>query len=388
VNRRARAAGAALAIALVALASEPASAQGAAPAAPQATPPAKSGRPAPRSRAKKAKRPRAPRLAPRSPTPRRLAPRALRPGRLAPQPVLARPPAWLEGSAPTGWTQDARLAGSVGTALLQSSPFGQVSTKAGAVAYVNAGVAAFYLSWLEATDAAPKPADALRGALDQLRESRLASSSEPSSTEELRYDERVAGRTATAELEWRHLPNQTLSLVRGFAWATTDGKPRLGVAECVVGTTTGKAPPDVEKACRQALASVAVAAPPAEQSAIAALPATRVGAADNDPAPQQGERAGGTEPPTIGPAPAKPGVLYRGPEPVEERSAARWIILFGAALLVAALLLNMRANRRRAADEAAAPPAPEAEAELEPKGEDANGRGEPAEADSEREKKP
>ncbi len=161
---------------------------------------------------------------------------------------------------------DAVLARSVGTALRQSKAFGGLKVKAGAVAHVQRGVGAFYVSWLESAEVARAPADVARSALDHMREGRLVASPEASSTEELHYKERVSGGVAAAELAWRHASNETLNLVRGLVWISADGKPRLATAECVVSTTGGAMPPAVESACRDALASLALAAP-AEQRA-------------------------------------------------------------------------------------------------------------------------
>ena len=280
-----------------------------------------------------------------------------------------RQPAWLAGTPPSGWAADAALARSVGTALRQGHAFGELPGHAGAVAHVQRGVGAFYLAWLEADQVARLPAEAVRGALDHVRESRLISSPEARSTEELRYVERVAGGVAGSELEWRHVSNETLSLVRGFAWVTADGKPRLGTAECVVSTEGGKAPAAVESACREALASVAVTVPDAQRGALAALPPSRVEAGDEERLALGAGRPPARQP---GVGPAAPGaggrILYHGPAPAEEpRTMGRWIAVVGAALIALAFFLHVRARRGRARpgqDLDAGEPAAESEPEL------------------------
>ena len=262
---------------------------------------------------------------------------------------------------------DAVLARSVGTALRQSKAFGALTVRAGAVAHVRRGVGAFYVSWLESDQAARAPADVARSALDHLREGRLVSSSQVSSTEELRYEERVRGGVAEADLAWRHTSNETLNLVRGMVWVTADGKPRLATAECVVSTESGAAPPAVEAACRGALASVALAAPAEPRAALTALPASRLGA---DGQLVLGAGQPDRSPPSVGPAPpgAEGRILYRGPaREAEERSVGRWIIICGGALILIALLVNQRARRREAAEADASAPeaAADAEADIE-----------------------
>jgi hypothetical protein len=257
-------------------------------------------------------------------------------------------PAWLKAGAPQAWKVDAVLARSVGTALRQSKAFGGLKVRAGAVARVQRGVGAFYVSWLESDEVAPAPASVARSSLDHMREGRLVASPQARSTEELRYQERVTGGVAAVDLAWRHMSNETLNLVRGLVWVTADGKPRLATAECVVSTTGGEAPPAVEAACRAALASLALAAPAAQRVALADLPPTQLRAGGERLA-VGGEQPGQT-PPSIGPAQPGAGdrILYRGPSPEpEERSTGLWIVLCGGALVLIALLVNQRSRSRR-----------------------------------------
>ncbi|HWM85676.1 MAG TPA: hypothetical protein VNO33_07555 [Kofleriaceae bacterium] len=291
-----------------------------------------------------------------------------RPGKTRPAkaPATARPaagqqPAWLQGAAPAGWSEEPSLGRSVGTALRQSGAFGELKARAGAVAHVQRGAGAFYVSWLEADAPATLPAKTVRAGLDSIRESRVVSSPEARSTEELRYEEKLAGGMATAVLEWRHVSNETLSLVRSAAWLSADGKPRLAAAECVVGTSGGKADPAVETACRVALATFAVAVPPAERGALAALPPSQVEAAPRLALGDGEVSAAGGQPPTVGPAPAdsEGRVLYRGSPAEEQDGTSKWIILFGVALLLGAFFVTLRARRGRDA-EGADSPAPDA----------------------------
>ena len=247
---------------------------------------------------------------------------------------------------------DAVLARSVGTALRQSKAFGGLVVRAGAVAYVQRGVGAFYVSWLESNEVAAAPAGVARGALDHLREGRLVASPEARSTEELRYQERVTGGVAEVELAWRHVSNETLNVARGLVWVTADGKPRLATAECVVSTTGGAMSPAVESVCRAALASLALTAPAAQRGALGALPPSQLGAGGERLA--VGGDQPGQKPPSVGPAPPGAGdkILYRGPAPEEERSTGLWIVLFGGALILIALLVNQRSRSRQAMAEA------------------------------------
>jgi hypothetical protein len=284
-------------------------------------------------------------------------------------------PAWLSGDAPAGWSENPALSRSVGTALRQARPFGELAARAGAIAYVQGGVGAFYLAWLESDQAAPDAVAAVRAALDHLRESRVLSSPQAHSTEELSYGEELDGGMARARLEWRHLSNETASQVRTAVWLSADGKPRLASAECVASTSAGKTPTAVDKACRDALATFAVAVPAAERGALAALPAGRPVAEPREPdEPQAGDAPGSdrARPPSMGPA--RPGagdhVLYTGPAGEESEGSRQWMILIGVGLLAAAAYLTLRSRRRSGGGDAEAdePPRaePEADAEAEP----------------------
>lgn len=265
----------------------------------------------------------------------------------------SRRPAWLRGSPPAGWAEIPSLSRSVGVSLRQSAPLGDLPTRSGALAHAERGVGAFYLSWIEADEAAPDGPAALRVALDRVRRSRLASSPEAQSTEELSHAEVVDGGIARADLTWRHVSNETLSRVRAFAWLSADGEPRLAVAECVVGTSGGVAPPAVEKTCDASVASVTVAVPAGQRGPLAALSAAAEPVAEGDVpplgAPRLGAPPAGPPPATVGPAsPAASGpVLYSGPPAEHERSSSRWMVILGALLVLAALSAVIRARRVR-----------------------------------------
>ena len=286
-------------------------------------------------------------------------------------PAADRPP-WLAGEPPAGWVENPGLSRSVATALRQARPFGELPSRSRAVAYVQPGVGAFYLAWLVVDAPAPDGVAAVRGALDHLRESRVLSSPQANSTEEVGYSEELADGMARARLEWRHLSNETSSLVESAVWLSADGKPRLASAECVASTTGGKTPAAVDKACRDALATFAVTVPAAERGALAALPAgTPVPEPVAEPEPAAAI-ADGPRPPSMGPA--RPGagdrVLYTGPPAAEPEGANRWMVMLGIGLLVAAAYLTLRARRRSEAEPetSEAPesdPAADSEAEIE-----------------------
>lgn len=270
-------------------------------------------------------------------------------------PAANRPP-WLAGAPPAGWVENPALSRSVATALRQARPFGELPSRSRAIAYVQPGVGAFYLAWLVVDAPAPDGTAAVRGALDHLRESRVLSSPQANSTEELAYSEELADGMARARLEWRHVSNETLSLVASAVWLSADGKPRLASAECVASTSDGKTPAAVDKACRDAVATFAVAVPPAERGALANLPAGKpVAEPEPEPPAKISDRP---SPPSMGPA--RPGagdhVLYTGPPAAEREGANRWLVMLGVGLLAAAAYLTLRARRR---SESKAPEAPE-----------------------------
>ncbi len=282
-------------------------------------------------------------------------------------------PAWVKASPPKGWNELPGLAKNVSTTLEQSHSFGELRARAGAQAFAQPGTGAFYVSWLVADQPAPDAAQALRSALDAVRQSRVAASPEANATEEMKFSESVTDSMAEAVLEWRHLSNETMSLVRAFAWVSPQGAPRLLKGECVASTTDGKAPPAVESACREALAALSAAVPPAERGALAQLPAGAAPVAEpvavggNEGAPD-GEKPA---PDTVGAAPeGKQKVLYTGPPPEPEGdSMSKWFVILGGALLVAGLYLTYRARTRVApptpAEEKASEPPPAAETEAE-----------------------
>ena len=286
---------------------------------------------------------------------------------------LARP-GWAKATPPNGWNQLPGLAKSVAITLEQSSSFGEVRGRAGAQAFAEPGTGAFYLSWLVADKPAPDKAAALRSALDAVRHSRIASSPDAKSTEEIAYTEVLNENLAEAALEWRHVSNETLSMVRAFVWVSPTGAPRLLKGECVVSTTDGKAPPAVEAACRQALAALSADVPPGERGVIGDLPAGTAAPAPGPdevvPAQPPAEGTPGATPPsdTIGTPPTgDQKVLYTGP-PAEPKSdsMSKWFLVLGGALLLAGLFLTWRARQRIAPLTPTAAPAPAPDSDPDP----------------------
>ncbi|HEY8143500.1 MAG TPA: hypothetical protein VIG06_12545 [Kofleriaceae bacterium] len=286
---------------------------------------------------------------------------------------LARP-GWAKATPPKGWNELPGLAKSVAVTLEQSSSFGEVRGRAGAQAFAEPGTGAFYLSWLVADKPAPDKAAALRNALDAVRHSRIASSPDARSTEEITYTEVLNENLAEAVLEWRHVSNETLSMVRAFAWVSATGAPRLLKGECVVSTTDGKAPPAVEAACRQALAALSADVPAAERGAIGDLPAGTAAPAPGPdevvPAQPPAEGTPAATPPsdTIGTPPTgDQKVLYTGP-PAEPKSdsMSKWFLVLGGALLLAGLYLTWRARHRIAPVTPSVTPQPDPDPDPDP----------------------
>jgi hypothetical protein len=232
----------------------------------------------------------------------------------------------------------------VATTLQQSGAFGDKNATAGARAYAKQGTGAFYLSWLYADQPVDDPAQAVRRALDKVRDSRVASSPEAGSTEELAYREQLDGGMAEIRLDWKHLSNETLTLVRAFAWTSAAGAPHLMKAECVISTVGGAAAPEVEAACRTALDAARVALAGDQRGRLAALPPSSLAGPADSPAATDSARAPQD---SLGPAPSgDQKVLYQGPPPEPKRDrSSRWFILVGAALLLLALYLTQRARR-------------------------------------------
>ncbi|HLU65458.1 MAG TPA: hypothetical protein VKZ63_04255 [Kofleriaceae bacterium] len=265
-------------------------------------------------------------------------------------------PGWISATPPSGWEELPGLSRSVATTLEQSGAFGDLPGEAGAQAFADPGFGAFYLSWLIAGAPAGSPPAAVRGAIDHVRASRAVSSPQAGSTEELAWSEALADGVAEARLDWRHLSNETRTMVRALAWVTPSGAPRLVRAECVISTSGGEAPQAAVSACQAALDSVTVTPPAGERGELASLPASAPagedGAAEPAGAAAGGaDLSGGAPPDTIGAAPAgEQKVLYAGPTAEDKDSMSRWLILAGAALLLAAVYLTFRSRRRAPED--------------------------------------
>ena len=270
-------------------------------------------------------------------------------------------PAGLTATPPPGWTEMPGLAKSVATALEQSGSFGALRGRAGARAWARPGTGAFYLSWLVAGRPAEPPEAAVRRAFDRLREARVAASPQARSTEELRYADGVDDGVAEAHLEWRHLSNETMSLVRALAWVSPAGVPTLAKAECVIGAPGGTAPPAVVARCRTALASLSLSLslPAGSRGSLSALapstpPAEQRFAVDAPPGGADsvdGQGHGGASgPATLGAVPtgAEGHVLYRGPAPRQHaRGMSGWLIAIGVGILLIAVLVTVRSRVRR-----------------------------------------
>jgi hypothetical protein len=257
---------------------------------------------------------------------------------------------FFELDVPNALPAASPLASSIARDVARTAYFGTEPADSGAAAYASQGEAALYV-WWAIGEPANAPAEAIRAAFDRLQRAPAEASPQARSVAIDAWDEAIVGGIAHADFAWRHLSNETLNLTRALAFAGSDQRPRLVVAECVMPT---RREGEVKPTCTAALASLTITTPEAERVALDALPEGEPPAELAATVPQlatgsdQGEPSGASVSSTADQprldAPHE-GVLYeRRDERGGRGDGPPWLLILGALLVAAAVYATVRSR--------------------------------------------
>lgn len=205
--------------------------------------------------------------------------------------------------------------------------------------------AALVVSWLKSRAPVAAPAEAARMQLEAIRAQPERAAFEPGDTELLAWREDVQAGVAEGRLEWRHLRNGTVTLVRTVVFQSTAGLMHQVTAECILGPGgDGDRGAELRATCDHMLGSLAVVLPESERAPLAPAPAPATAEAG---APPAGAGPAVAEPQTtireIGDGEHKGGILLvRDSGPDRSQNRQKWLYGLGGLLLVLAFYLTTR----------------------------------------------
>lgn len=266
-------------------------------------------------------------------------------------PALARDlPAWFTVTPPGGWSQLDRRAEDIAGNLrmesqLDTSAFRADASMWASVAPPATADAAFLVTWIRTTEPVTEAQAvvAVRAQLDRMRAIPDQASLSPGHTAVDDWQKSSHGGVVHAQLSWRHLDNQTQSVVRTVILQTSGGELRQVSAECLRGLG-GKEEP--WQRCLRALDSLTIALPEARRQPLVAAvspdgdaPGAALGPAglagpDTPLVLNNASPLGGKDVPPI--AVARP-----------EQSGYRvWLYLLGALLVLIGVYIPVRSHVR------------------------------------------
>jgi hypothetical protein len=269
----------------------------------------------------------------------------------AARPASARDlPAWFTVTAPGGWSHLDKRSEDIAGNLRMESQLGTSGFRADASMWASAAPpatadAAFLVTWLRTTEPMAEAGAAVRAQLDRMRAIPDTASLSPGQAALDHWQQSVDRGVVHARLSWRHLDNQTQSVVRTAILHTAEGELRQVSAECLRSVGGNDEP---WQQCLRALDSLTIALPEARRQPLAA--AILPDAADSDAALGTGPRTG--TPLVLGvQGPGDQGLRGQDVPPIAvarpEQSGYRvWLYLVGALLVLIGVYIPFRSHVR------------------------------------------
>jgi hypothetical protein len=247
--------------------------------------------------------------------------------------------------APRGLAYNAELSKQLADALAGKSHYDGAKTELGVDAYVAEDGWALYVTWIFATETIDAPALKVRRAFDAIRQSPVDPTAKVQSTEMVSWRENVTDELATGELEWRHISNETVTMVKSSMWLRPPGWLRQVRAECVMPAPRAD---ELRARCGDAFARLKIHDQRTPLGAIPSAGELRVRPPGDDGdmllVVEGGVDAGAERAQPSMRAPTEGGVMYRQPETSGSEGGRDNTILYlgGAILLVVAIYMAMR----------------------------------------------
>jgi hypothetical protein len=183
--------------------------------------------------------------------------------------VAARPaaaddlPDWFTLTPPGGWTYLDERSEAITKSLRMESQLGTMSFQARASVWASApppstAGAALLVSWIATTDPVADAGAAVQAQLERVRTIPDRASLTPGRTTFDEWKKTVDQGVAYAFLAWRHLDDQTESILRTAIIQTASGELRQVSAECVRSTGSTGSDDQAWQRCRRAQGSLAI----------------------------------------------------------------------------------------------------------------------------------
>lgn len=171
---------------------------------------------------------------------------------------------------PADWPEVPELGEGVVANLRKNARIGRARLLTGGGAYASSaqGVA-LYVLWIVTEDRVDEPGLRVRRQLDAMNDRARAASLDAGDVKVDSWKEDVGARVASGLLVWRHVTNETRTLARALIFVDREGRLHEARVECVLRDDAAAA---LQRTCEQALASLAVTVPEAEQAPLGTIP--------------------------------------------------------------------------------------------------------------------
>jgi hypothetical protein len=255
-------------------------------------------------------------------------------------------PGWFTITPPGGWTRLAKRSEEITGSLRLESQLGTTSFQAHASVWASApppataGVA-LLVSWITTSEPVADPDAAAQAQLERVRTIPDRASRSPGRTVFDEWKQSVDRGVAHALLAWRHLDDQTETLLRTVIVQTATGELHQVSAECV--RSTGRDDQAWQR-CRRALDSLAITLGQGQRRS---LDATGPQAAPGPGVPAAAGLGAGTTPPLTDPGPLSgsevpPIAVARA----EQSSYRLWLYVVGGLLVLIGVYSPIRSQFR------------------------------------------